>query len=71
MTEYRTVSLSQAMGYTNGTEVNVSSPMGNYDFSYTDKETINNKRYVYEIKAVHKDGTVSNRSSQVSKKLSK
>ncbi len=71
MIEYRTVDLSDAMGYPSGSSVNISSSMGNYQFSYTDEETINDKRYVYEIKAVHKDGTVSNRSSQVSKKLSK
>jgi len=63
---YKTVSLASAMGYEDS-EVAVSAPVGNTNFNFTDKDLAKNKRYAYEIKAVHKDGSVSNRSSQVSK----
>ena len=68
MKEYRTVSLAAAMGFPD-TDINVTGPMGLQTYTYKDEQLVKNKRYVYEIKAVHHDGSVSHRSSSVSKKL--
>jgi|GEM_PF-4690429 len=63
---YKTIPVGTAMGFSDAT-VEVSGKQGNTQFSFVDEDLSKNKRYVYEIKAVHKDGSVSNRSSQVSK----
>lgn len=63
---YRTVSIGRAMGFPSS-DVTVTSSMGNTNFRYEDKNLTKNKRYTYQVKAVHKDGSVSHRSSSVSK----
>ncbi len=68
MKEYRTVPLNVAMGLPDA-NVTITADQGIYEFNYVDNQLIKNRRYVYEIKAVHTDGSVSYRSQGVSSKI--
>ena len=64
---YKTVSLSKSMGLSDYETVEVTAPVGNQSFSFTDENLTPNRRYTYQVKTVHMDGSVSNRSGKVSK----
>lgn len=64
---YKTVNLAKAMGHNITDAVDVSAPVGNSTFSFTDDNLTPNRRYTYQVKTVHKDGSVSERSEKVSK----
>jgi len=70
MTLYKTIPIGEAMGLPAAT-VKVNRSIGSRTFSFVDQELFKNKRYTYCIKAIHKDGSVSQESSQVSYKVPK
>lgn len=66
---YRTVSIGSAMGFAADQEVSVQIDQGPTSFEWSDNDLTEGMRYTYQIMARHKDGSTSNRSMVLSKKI--
>jgi uncharacterized protein len=69
-TLYRTVSITESMGYDPNTEeLIIEEDMGVVDLSIKDKDLLAGRRYTYQVMARHKDQSTSKLSNSLTLKL--
>lgn len=69
LTPYRTIALATALGFDADQDVSVESNVGQVDFTWKDENLQKGMRYTYQVMTRHKDGSVSNRSAALTKKI--